>query len=245
MSHQINGRTPDAIHLPSKELKEWQKTKFYQRYCFCQEITSITNDINGQSVRLTIGGVRSLHETNLYGRKTPEKFRIFIGFRVQVCSNMMLTCDGLTDKTECMTEADIYQHAVELFSRFDAENTLRGLEHLSDTEMTTEQFCQFIGRCRLYMALSEQQKKSLRLPKILLGDTQINAATRGFVGNPNFGADGREAITCWQFLQLLNESAKASYIDTWADRNQNATDIALGVQRTIRGDDDTYAWFLN
>lgn len=35
VSHQINGRTPDAIHIPSKDLKDSQKTKFYQRICFC------------------------------------------------------------------------------------------------------------------------------------------------------------------------------------------------------------------
>lgn len=158
---------------------------------------------------------------------------------------MMLTCDGLTDKIECMTEADIYQHALELFKNFNEARAIDALRHLSDTTMTTEQFCQFIGRCRLYMALSESQRKALELPKILLGDTQLNAATRGFVNNTNFGLNGEDAITCWQLLQLLNESVKTSYIDTWADRNLNATSIALGVQRTIRGDGNDFSWFLN
>lgn len=245
VSHQVNGRTPDAIHLPANQLKDNQKTKFFQRMCFCFELLTHTRNINGQPIRLVVGGVRSLHESNLYAKKAPEKFRIFIGYRVRVCSNMMLTCSGLTDKLECMTEADIFQNAMMLFSRFNADETLHELEFLSQTTLTTEQFCQFIGRARLYMALSERQKKELDLPQILLGDSLLNAATRGFVSNPNFGANGSDVITCWQLMQLLNEAAKQSYIDTWIDRNRNATDIAIGIQKTLRGEDDSYSWFLN
>lgn len=245
VSHQINGRTPDAIHLPAKELKPWQMTKFFQRMCFAMELTTLTPTINSQPVRLTIGGVRSLHETNMYGRQIPQKFRIFIGYRVRVCSNMMLTCDGLTESLSCLTEADIFQHAYQLFSNFNAQKTLSELESLSDTTLTTEQFCQFIGRCRLYSAMPEKQKKQLQLPQILLGDSILNAATRGFISNPNFGANGNDVITTWQLMQLLNEAAKQSYIDVWADRNANSTEIALGIQRTLEGVDDSYSWFLN
>ena len=245
VSHQINGRTPDALNIPAKNLKANQITTFYQRFCFCFEILTQTSNINGQDVSLVVGGLRSLHETNLYSKKSPEKFRIFIGYRVHVCSNMMLTCDGLSEKLECMTEADIFQHAMMLFSRFNKEKTLSELEFLSQTTMTTEQFCQFIGKCRLYAALSDYQRRELNLPQILLGDSLLNAATRGFVTNPNFGVNGTDMISCWQLMQLLNDAARQSYIDVWADRNRNATDISIGIQKALRGEDDSYSWFIN
>ena len=244
-SHVINGRTPDALHLKASELRDNQKTKFYQRFAWCVEIKSKSAIVNGQEVYLTIGGTRSLHNSNLYARKAPEKFRIFISYRVKICSNeMIIQENGLTGTLECMTLADLYQNAMHLFMNFNAEKALQTLEHLGDTYISTQQFCQLIGRMRLYTALSEKQKTDLRLPQILLGDSVINSATRNFVNNPNFGINGGHRISCWQLMQLLNEGAKASYIDLWVDRNANCTYIASEVQKTITGETGSFSWFL-
>ena len=69
---------------------------------------------------------------------------------------------------------------------------------------------------------------------------------RGYVSNPNFGRD-RGEFTCWNLLQLANEAVKqTSYIDRFIDRNQNATDFALGIQNALNHNDDKgYDWFLN
>ena len=50
VSHQIKGRTPDAIHIPAKELKNHQKTIYYERMAFIVRIPSITDTINGNEL---------------------------------------------------------------------------------------------------------------------------------------------------------------------------------------------------
>ena len=59
VSHIIKGRTPEAIHKPVKELLEEDKTIYYERMMFCFEIPTIYEDIAGNRLNLTIGGVRS------------------------------------------------------------------------------------------------------------------------------------------------------------------------------------------
>ncbi|MBD5427031.1 MAG: DUF3871 family protein [Treponema sp.] len=246
-SHPIIGRIPSAQHKKATELSDDEKTIFYQRLAWIAHITTLTSSINGHEVSLTIGGTRSYHEDKLYARQNPQHFRIFIGFRVRVCSNMMLTCDGVSENLLCMTKADIFQHAFQLFQHFNGvkEMTLSNLESLNHTRLTQEQFCKIIGRLRLYQALPNTQQKAL--PQILLGDSVINAATRQYINNHNFGmGNGDGTISCWQLMQLLNEAAKNSYSDLWVDRNQNCTDFSIGIANALDGNDSHgYGWFLN
>lgn len=243
VSHKILGRVPSALHKKKEELKPEDETVYYQRMAFCFHIRTMSRMMNGEEVHLCIGGVRSLNEENLYRGKSPEKFKIFIGWRVRVCSNLMLTCDGLIDKLEVLNDADIYESAKMLFHDFDPEKNYELLSHLGNTWISQEQFCQIIGRLRLYQALPQSQTSEL--PPILLGDSAINAATRGYVEDPNFGLRGRSKITCWDLMQLLNAAAKQSYIDRWLERNQNATDFAAGIQKALTGEDtENYSWFL-
>lgn len=244
-SHPIIGRIPSAQHKKASELRDDEKTIFYQRLAWIAQVCNFTSSINGQSVSLTIGGTRSYHEDKLYARQNPQHFRIFIGFRVRVCSNMMLTTDGISDTMLCMTEADIFQKAFELFNRFNEvkESTLYNLESLNNTWLTQEQFCKIIGRLRLYQALPTSQQK--QLPQILLGDSVVNAATKQYISNPNFGMkEGNGDITCWQLLNLLNEAVKNSYSDLWIDRNTNCTTFATGIANTLQGKDTPYKWFI-
>lgn len=245
-SHPIIGRIPSAQHKKASELRDDEKTIFYQRLAWIAHITTLTSSINDQQVSLTIGGTRSYAEDKLYARQNPQHFRVFIGFRVRVCSNMMLTTDGISDNLLCMTEADIFQKAFELFRRFNEvkESTLYNLEALNNTWLSQEQFCKIIGRLRLYQALPNTQQKAL--PQILLGDSVVNAATKQYISNPNFGmGDGDGSISCWQLMQLLNEAVKNSYSDLWIERNANCTTFASGIANALKGNDDSYSWFLN
>ena len=156
----------------------------------------------------------------------------------------MLTNDGLTGRLEVMSDADIYSSALQLFQDFNPEQNLRLLENLGRTNISQEQFCQIIGRLRLYQALPASQLKEL--PKVILGDSNVNAATKGYIENPNFGLCGRENITCWDLMQLLNDAAKQSYIDKFLERNQNCTDFSVGIQKALNGEDaENYGWFLS
>lgn len=246
VSHPIIGRVPSAQNKKASELREDEKTVFYQRLAWVAHARNLTNTINGQTVNLCIGGVRAYNEDKLYRPQTPMKFKIFVGWKVRVCSNLCLTCDGFSGTIECMTEADIMQKASELFSGFNPrkEETLGLLENLQSTEISEELFCKIIGRLRLYQFLPVNEQKAL--PSLNIGDQAVNTMVKGYVSNPNFGKKEGEIITCWNLLQLANEAVKSSYIDTWLDRNRNCTDFALGIQQAIEGNDtEDYSWFLN
>ena len=88
VSHKILGRVPGALTKRKEELRPEDEAIYYQRMAFCFHIRSMSRMMNGEEVHLCIGGVRSLNEENLYARKSPEKFKIFIGWRVRVCSNL-------------------------------------------------------------------------------------------------------------------------------------------------------------
>ena len=169
-----------------------------------------------------------------------ERFKIFIGFRNRVCSNLMLTTDGLQDKIEVLSVQELYAAALNLFHAYNPSKDLHLLRTLGQMSISTSEFCQIIGRMRLYQALTPNQQK--RLPRLLLGDSQINAACRAFVSDVNFKSTG-DSITGWQLLNLLNGSVKSSYIDNFLERNLNCTEFVQGIQRAKLGDSE-YAWFL-
>lgn len=240
ISHPINGRIPSALGKKASELTDEEKTLFYQRMCFCFEIPSIVHDEYGNRLALSIGGVRAYNEINLYSKKSVERFKIFIGFRNRVCSNLMLTTDGLQDKVEVLSVQELYAAALNLFHAYNPSKDLHLLRTLGQMSISTSEFCQIIGRMRLYQALTPNQQK--RLPRLLLGDSQINAACRAFVSDVNFKSTG-DSITGWQLLNLLNGSVKSSYIDNFLERNLNCTEFVQGIQRAKLGDSE-YAWFL-
>ena len=246
VSHPIIGRVPSAQHKKASELRDDEKTTFYQRMAFCAHVKNLTRTINGETVHLCIGGVRAYNEDKLYNRQSAMKFKVFVSWKVRVCSNLMITCDGNSGTIDCMTEADIMQKSFELFSGFNPhkEDTLRLLENLSSTTISEEQFCQIIGRMRLYQFLPLAEQK--QLPSLTIGDQAVNAMVKNYISNPNFGKKEGEDFTAWNLMQLANEAVKQSYIDKWLDRNQNCTDFAIGIQKALNGEDtEGYDWFLN
>ena len=246
VSHPIIGRVPSAQHKKAFELLESEKTVFYQRMAFVCHVLNLSREINGQMVNLCIGGVRAYNEDKLYSRKSAMKFKVFAGWQVRVCSNLMLTCDGYSSTIECLTEADIMQKTFELFGGFEPrmEETLQVLQDLKSTSISEELFCQIIGRMRLYQVLPVSEQK--KLPQLTIGDSAVNAMVKNYISNPDFGITSGDDFTCWSLLQLGNEAVKQSYIDKWLERNQNCTDFAIGIQKAINGEDDEgYSWFIN
>ena len=248
VSHPINGRVPTALMKKATELTDDEKTIYYQRLAWIAKVSSCTRNIDGQETHLTIGGVRAYSEDKLYNRPSALKFKIFVGWQVRVCSNLMLQTDGFSGTIDCMTSADIHQKALELFSRFNPEkdNYLNALAQLQDTRLTEDQFCHIIGRMRLLQALPVAQQREI--PQFLLGDQVINEMTRQYVVNPNFGRkkSGDNGISTFDLMQLLNEAVKSSYIDKWLERNANCTEFATGIRKALRHQDtEGYDWFLN
>ena len=246
VSHQINGRIPTALYKKTNELADNEKTIYYQRLAWIAKVGNLVRNIDGQEIHLTIGGVRAYSDDKLYNRPSALKFKIFVGWQVRVCSNLMLQTNGYSGTIECMTQADIRQKALDLFSSFNPEkdNNLNALAKLQDTRMTEEQFCHIIGRMRLLQALPVAQQKAI--PQFILGDQAINEAVRQYVTNPNFGRkNGDDGISTWDFMQLLTEAAKGSYIDRWLDRNANSIEFSQGIRKALRYEETEYDWFLN
>jgi hypothetical protein len=244
VSHAQHGRVPTALHKKASELLPSETTLWYQRMCFCI-VVSMKDEINGKEVHLTLGGVRAMNTENLSSSRKIEKFKLFIGWRVKICSNLAIFGDAMIDKLECSSTNEIYERAYNLFRGFDPEANRRKLESLANTTMTTEDFTHIIGKLRLYEAMSPAQRNELALPQVILGDQSINSAARNFISNPSFGVGNGSTINCWQFLNLLNESVKfSSYIDKFLQRNVNATDTAFGIAQALNGEDSKYAWFI-
>ena len=240
VSHVIKGRIPEAIHKPANQLLESDKTIYYERAAFSIDIPTIYETVEGNKLNLSIVGVRAYNQMNLYSKKVPELFRLAIGFKNQVCCNMCIFTDGYKDDLRVSNTSELYRSALELFNNYNPAKHIYLMQQLGNTSMSEHQFCQIIGRMRLYQALTPNQQK--RLPRLLLGDSQINAACRAFVSDVNFKSTG-DSITGWQLLNPLNGSVKSSYIDNFLERNLNCTEFVQGIQRAKLGDSE-YAWFL-
>ena len=114
------------------------------------------------------------------------------------------------------------------------------MQTLSNTSLTETQFAQIIGRMRMYQALPQGYTK--QIPRLFITDSQINNVCRGYYSNSDFGAKD-DILSMWDFHNLLTESNKGSYIDTYLQRAVNATDVAVGINNALRGD-EKYKWFI-
>lgn len=241
VSHIVRGRIPSALGKRANELLESEKTQFYQRLAFAFTIPTIYETVCGQKLELCIGGVRNYSDLNLYrASRAAEKFSIFIGWRVNICSNQVLTGEGLRLSMEVMSLHDLYKQAMELFYHFDPAREIHLMQTLSQSYLTETQFAQVVGRMRLYQALPLRYQRSV--PKLLITDSQINNVCRDFYSSTDFGMKDN-AISLFDFHNLLTESNKSSYIDSYLQRAVNATEVAVGIHNALHGD-SKYAWFL-
>lgn len=240
VSHVVKGRIPEAMHKPVSQLLESDKTIYYERMMFCVEIPIVHRDIDGSRLNLTIGGVRAYNQENLYTRKSPEKFKIFIGFKNLVCCNMCVSTDGYMSSLRVMDTESLYEAAYELFSRYDHEKHLSMMEAMTDVTMTEQQFAQFLGRSRMYQYLPASMKREL--PQMLMTDTQIGLVAKAYYEDEHFSGTG-DPISLWNVYNLLTGANKSSYIDMFLDRSQNAMEIAMGLSRAVLGDDG-FSWFI-
>ena len=242
VSHVIKGRTPEAIHKPVKDLLESDKTIYYERMMFCFEIPTINEDIEGNRLNLTIGGVRSYNHENLYSKKGVEKFKVFIGFKNLVCCNMCVSTDGYKSELKVMGINDLLASSMKLFQEYNISKHLYYMGALKDSYMTESQFAQFLGKSRLYQYLPVEQKK--RLPQMLMTDTQIGLVAKSYYNDDNFALpENQSAISMWNVYNLLTGANKSSYIDNFLDRSLNATQLTEGLNKALYGENE-YSWFI-
>ncbi len=242
VSHQIKGRTPDAMNIPVKDMQEHQMTIFYERMAFIIRIPSITETINGNTLALTVGGVRALNTENLYNKKTYEKFKIFIGFQNMVCCNLCVSTDGFKEELKAMSAIDLEDKTLQLFSSYNMNRHLNAMEQLSNYSLTESQFAQLIGKGRLYNFLPKKEK--LLLPELLLNDGHLTAVAKDYYQDESFCKNDNGDINLWKFYNLLTGSNKSSYLDKFLDRGVNAFDFTTGVSEALHDRNSKHAWFL-
>ena len=240
-SHIIKGRIPSAIHKPANQLLETDKTIYYERCAFSIDVPTIYQDINGNRLYLSVVGVRAYNQQNLYSRKVPELFRVAIGFKNLVCCNMCVFTDGYKGELRASSTRELYRQVLELFQNFNPAKQIHLMQQLCNSSLTEHQFCQIIGRMRLYQSLPTRLQREI--PQLLITDTQINNVAKSYITDENFSSYGTD-INMWKFYNLLTGANKSSYIDMFLDRSVNATEIALGINAALHGE-ERYKWFID
>jgi hypothetical protein len=243
VSHQIKGRTPDALNIPTKDLQEHQETSYYERMAFIIRIPGITETINGNKLALTIGGVRAINQENLYNKKTYEKFRFFIGFQNMVCCNLCISTDGYQSEIRAMTTLDLEDKIIQTIANYKAQEHLKTLKNLLDYSLTERDFAQIIGKSRLYNYLPKKEKSLI--PELLLNDGHINTVAKDYYQDESFCRNASGDISMWEFYNLLTGSNKSSYIDTFLERGVNAFQFSEGISKALSDRNSNYAWFLS
>ncbi|WP_417363665.1 DUF3871 family protein [Galbibacter sp.] len=242
VSHQIKGRIPSAIHKSVKELLDHEKTIYYERMAFIIQIPSITENINGNDITLTLGGVRAYNQENLYSKKTFEKFKFFIGFQNMVCCNMCISSDGFAGELKVDGYDTLKSKLLKTLQEYKAEKHLEQMQEFSKHHLTEHQFAQLIGKSRLYNYLPRGEK--LNIPELQLNDGQISTVAKDYYQDEPFCRNEDGDINLWKVYNLFTQANKSSYIDTFLDRNVNVFNFSNSLLKALSGSGN-YHWFLS
>ena len=242
VSHPIKGRVPGAIGKPVDQLREDEKTIYFERMAFVTELPSIRESINGNDLCLTIGGVRAYNLDNLNGKKTEEHFKIFIGFKNRVCCNLCIWTDGFKAELKARSVSEIAQEAYTLFASYRPEVQLQAMSGYGDYCLTEKQFAQLVGRSRLYQYLPAKVKKEIT-EAIPLMDSQVSAVAKDYYADRSFCRNANGDIDLWKLYNLFTGANKSSYIDTFLDRVTGSSTFIGGLQNALK--EGNHHWFLS
>jgi len=241
VSHVVKGRIPSAIGKPAKDLEDHEKTIYYERCAFIIDLPSTKQNINGNELTLSIGGVRAYNQENLYSKKSMEKFKIFIGFKNKVCTNLCISTDGFTNEIRISSIHELEDKMIELFSNYKRENHINMMKKMVGFKITEVQFAHFIGKLRMYQHLDKKTQKTI-FP-VGLNDSQINSIVKDYYHCPNFARSEDGSISFWNLYNLLTEANKSSYIDNNLERNVNAYELINNLGKSV--ENKTPNWLLH
>ena len=219
-SHVIKGRIPSAIGKPAKDLLESEKTIYYERMAFVIEIPEICEEINGNKLNLTIGGVRSYNQENLFSKKSMEKFKVFIGFQNTVCTNLCISTDGLKEDLRVSSVLELKSKIYELINTYKKKEHLIAMERMFRYSLTENQFAHLVGKMKLFPYLSKEEKQTL-FP-LAMNDSQLNTIVKDYHIDTHFCKSENNTINFWNIYNLFTEANKSTYIDNHLERNVNA-----------------------
>lgn len=241
VSHEIKGRIPSAIGKPAKELLKEEKTLYYERCAFLIELPQAKEVINGNTLTLSIGGVRSYSQENLYSKKSVEKFKIFIGYQNKVCTNLCISTDGFSSEVRISSINELQTDMYNLFSNYDRIKHLSIMENMKKFHLSEKQFAHLIGKIRMYHHLEKDEQKSKG--RFLLNDGQINSVVKDYYTCHNFSRDENQNISLWNLYNLFTEANKSSYIDSNLERNVNAYEFINFIVKSLQNQQTN--WFLS
>lgn len=241
LSHEIKGRIPSARDKPANLLAEWEKTIYYERMMFCIELPDIHDIVDGNLLHLTIGGVKSYTQDNLYSKKGDEHFKVFIGFKNQVCANLCVWTDGLLNDLKVTNAGQLKACIHSMLKSYNQNLHLYHLKKFSEHFITEPQFAHLIGRCRMHNHLPTAIRNSI--PTVLFGDQQMNTVVKDFYKDKSFSRDRNGNINLWKLHNLFTGTNKSSYIDSFLDRSVNAHNFVEQICWAIEGKNTN--WYVN
>lgn len=238
VSHVIKGRIPTAIGKPAKELLEDEKTIYYERLAFVIEIPEFSEFINGNKLNLTIGGVRSYNQENLFSKKSMERFKFFIGFQNSVCTNLCISTDGLKEDLRVSSILELKAKIYELINNYKKKEHLTNMERMFRYSLTEIQFAHLIGKMKLYPYLSKEEKQTL-FP-LAINDSQLNIVVRDYHTDAHFSKSVDNTINFWKIYNLLTEANKSTYIDNSLERNVNSFEFINYLLNSMENQSPNY-----
>ena len=214
VSHPIQGRVPEAIHKKPSDLLDNEKTLYYERMMFNINIPSIQQRVGGKDLSLSIGGVKSYTLDRLSGKMCAQKFKVYIGFKVFVCSNLCVSADGCVVDLEATHADELFLKAVEIMESYSPGNLIDELQQYSDIHWSRSTFEHFVGETRVKLYDPNFPTKNW------FGDTQLGHVAKGYFENEHFRHNADGTISLWNVYNLLTEANKSSYIDSYLDRTR-------------------------
>ena len=208
---------------------------------FVIEIPEISEMINGNQLSLSIGGVRSYNQENLFSKKSIEKFKVFIGFQNTVCTNLCISTDGIKQDIRVSSVLELKAKIYELINSYDKKKHLQQMNEMSNFSITESEFALLIGKMKLYSFLDKETKRNLF--HLNINDNQINSIIKDYHIDPNFARFENGTIDFWRLYNLFTEANKSSYIDTNFEKNVNAYEFINYLANFIKNDTDN--WFLH
>ena len=242
VSHPIKGRIPEAKDKPANMLLDSEKTLYYERMMFVIEIPSIQDDIDGNRLSLTIGGVKAYNNDNLYSRSLCDQhFKVFIGFKNRICANLCVWTDGLMDDLRVKNASQLQAAVKTMLEGYNQNHHLFHLRKLSEHSITEQQFANLIGRCRMYQHLPSEMKNDI--PPILFGDQQLGCVVKDYYKDSSFCKDDAGHINLWKLYNLFTGANKNSYIDSFLERSVNAFNLVEQIRLSLEAKSE--CWYLN
>jgi hypothetical protein len=241
VSHVVKGRIPTAIGKPAKDLEEHEQTIYYERCAFIIDLPSTKQIVNGNELTLSIGGVRAYNQENLYSKKSLEKFKLFIGFKNKVCTNLCISTDGFSNEIRISSIYELEDKIIDLFSTYKRDYHIKMMERMIEYNLSETQFAHLIGKFRMFQHLDKSTQKSI-FP-ISLNDSQINNIVKDYYQCPNFSRNSDGSISLWKLYNLFTEANKSSYIDSNLERNVNAYELVNNLTKSVQNNIPN--WFLH